>query len=284
MSNRYRNRAARDTTTTTGTGPPSTRYAINTQKEDDENGHGAGVHASRLHDRDGDPPSVEQACFRTRKALQEIVYDTVALEGNPFTLPEVKTLLEGAAVGGHKVEDAQQVLNQAHAWRKLLHEVATATFVPFTDSLDSALRLHALAAKEEALEWGKLRTGTVGIAGTSHEPPDATKLKSVCRAGAQALRNVKCIHTRAAATFLFVARNQLFWDGNKRTGRLLMNGLLLSAGHDAITVPAKKRQEFNTKMIRFYDTADSSDMIRLLVACSINKELTIAERGTRTGE
>ena len=80
------------------------------------------------------------------------------------------------------------------------------------------------------------------------------------------------------ATFLFVARNQLFWDGNKRTGRLLMNGLLLSAGHAAITVPAKKHQEFNTKMLRFYDTADSSEMVELLVGCSIDKELTIPER------
>ena len=57
-----------------------------------------------------------------------------------------------------------------------------------------------------------------------------------------------------------------------------MNGLLLSAGHDAITVSAKKRQEFNTKMLRFYDTADSSEMVELLVACSIDKELTIPER------
>ncbi len=224
------------------------------------------------------PSNTRRACFRARKVLEEIVYDTVALENNPFTFPEVKTLIEGITVGGHKIEDAQQVLNQAQSWRRLLHEVATGTFVPFTDGLDSALRLHALAAKEEALEWGKLRGGTVSIAGTSHELPAAETLESVCRTGAHALQDVRCVHTRAAATFLFVARNQLFWDGNKRTGRLLMNGLLLSAGHDAITVPAKKRQEFNTKMLRFYDTADSSEMIELLVGCSIDKELTIPER------
>ena len=226
------------------------------------------------------PPNARRACFRARKVLEEIVYDTVALENNPFTLPEVKTLIEGVTVGGHKIEDAQQVLNQAQSWRRLLHEVATGAFVPFTDGLDSALRLHALVAKEEALEWGKLRTGTVSIAGTSHEPPAADTLQSVCRTGARALRGVRCIHTRAVATFLFVARNQLFWDGNKRTGRLLLNGLLLSTGHDAITVPAKKRQEFNTEMLRFYDTGDSSEMVKLLIACSIDKELTISGRGS----
>ena len=86
------------------------------------------------------------------------------------------------------------------------------------------------------------------------------------------------------ATFLFVARNQLFWDGNKRTGRLLMNGLLLSGGHDVITVPAKKRLEFNTKMVRFYDTADSSEMVEFLAACSIDRALTIKNMPSRQTE
>ena len=227
------------------------------------------------------PPNTQRACFRARKVLEEIVYDTVALENNPFTFPEVKTLIEGITVGGHKIEDERQVLNQAHSWRRILHEVETGAFVPFTDGLDSALRLHALVAKEEALEWGKLRTGSVGIAGTSHEPPAADTLQSLYQTGAHALRRVNCIHTQAIATFLFVARNQLFWDGNKRTGRLLMNGLLLSGGHDVITVPAKKRHEFNTKMLRFYDTADSSQMVELLVACSIDRELTITNKSRR---
>ena len=208
--------------------------------------------------------------------LDELVYDTVALENNPFTFPEVKTLMDGVTVGGHKIEDERQVLNQAESWKATLREVEAGTFIPFTDGLDSALRLHSLVAKDEALEWGKLRTGDVGIAGTNHQPPAAHSLPSLYREGARAIQDVNCIHTQAIATFLFVARNQLFWDGNKRTGRLLMNGLLLSAGHDVITVPAKKRHEFNTKMLGFYDTADSTEMVEFLTDCSIDRGLTIA--------
>ena len=55
---------------------------------------------------------VRRARFRVRKVLEGVVHDTVALEGNPFTLPEVKTLLEGVTVGGHRLEDERQVLNQ----------------------------------------------------------------------------------------------------------------------------------------------------------------------------
>ena len=223
------------------------------------------------------PPNTRRACFRARKVLEEIVYDTIAIENNPFTFPEVKTLMDGITVGGHRVEDERQVLNQANSWRRTLHEVESGTFVPFTDGLDSALRLHALVAKEEAPEWGRLRTGMVGIAGTSHEPPPADKLHSLYRDAAEILQGLNCIHTEAIATFLFVARNQLFWDGNRRTGRLLMNGRLLSSGHDAVTVPARKRHEFNTKMLRFYDNADSSEMTEFLVGCSIDKGLAIED-------
>ena len=222
------------------------------------------------------PPDTRRACFRARKVLEELVYDTVALENNPFTFPEVKTLMDGITVGGHKIEDERQVLNQAESWKATLREVEAGTFIPFTDGLDSALRLHSLVAKDEALEWGKLRTGDVGIAGTNHQPPAAHSLHGLYREGARAIQNVNCIHIQAIATFLFVARNQIFWDGNKRTGRLLMNGLLLSAGHDVITVPAKKRHEFNTKMLGFYDTADSTEMVEFLTNCSIDTGLTIA--------
>ena len=226
------------------------------------------------------PPDRRRACFRTRKILAGIVYDTVALEGNPFTFPEVQTLMDGITVGGHKIRDAEQVLNQAESWKTTIHEVETGKFVPLKNGLQSALRLHSLVSKNEALEWGKLRTGEVGIAGTDYQPPKAENLEDIYRKGAHALKNIDNTHMRAIATFLFTARNQLFWDGNKRTGRLMMNGELLATGHDAITVPAKKRQEFNTKMIKFYDTADASEIVHFLSRCSIDRGLTIPRRST----
>ena len=78
-----------------------------------------------------------RACFRVRKALEGIVYDTVALEGNPFTLPEVKTLLDGITVGGHRIEDERQVLNQAASWKALLRQVEGGNFT--LDKRPSAL-------------------------------------------------------------------------------------------------------------------------------------------------
>ena len=59
--------------------------------------------------------NVDRVCFRAKKAFEQIIFDTVKLEGNPYTFPEVKTLLDGVTVGGHKLSDEKQILNQAES-------------------------------------------------------------------------------------------------------------------------------------------------------------------------
>ncbi len=66
--------------------------------------------------------------------------------------------------------------------------------------------------------------------------------------------------------FLFGALNQFFWDGNKRTSRLMMNGILMSAGIDAISIPARDKLAFNPAMIRFYDGKDAAEMVAFMLA------------------
>ena len=98
--------------------------------------------------------SVDRAVFRYKQSLVEFVYDACALEGNPFTYPEVQTLMEGVTVGGRKLSDQQQVQNLADAAKELFVLVKGSAFElskPISDSL------HKIVAKEEALEWGHFR-------------------------------------------------------------------------------------------------------------------------------
>lgn len=59
--------------------------------------------------------SIERVCFRFHKMLPEFVWDASVLEGNPFTFPEVKTLLDGVTIGGRKISDQEQILNLAES-------------------------------------------------------------------------------------------------------------------------------------------------------------------------
>jgi Fic family protein len=51
-----------------------------------------------------------------------------------------------------------------------------------------------------------------------------------------------------------------FYDGNKRTGRLMMNGVLLTNGLPVINLPASKRLEFNQLMLDFYLSNNEAPM------------------------
>ena len=98
--------------------------------------------------------SIERVAFRFHRMLPEFVWDASVLEGNPFTFPEVKTLLDGVTIGGRKLVDQAQVLNLATSAKRLLARVKAGKFsldkVTFTD-------LHGLVARNEALEWGHFR-------------------------------------------------------------------------------------------------------------------------------
>jgi hypothetical protein len=47
----------------------------------------------------------------------------------------------------------------------------------------------------------------------------------------------------------------------------MMNGVLMSHGIDAISVPADKAQEFNEKMVQFYLSKDATQMMDFLAGC-----------------
>lgn len=53
-------------------------------------------------------PDKHRSIWRAKKIFADIVHDITHLEGNPFTVPEIQTLLEGITVGGHKIADSER--------------------------------------------------------------------------------------------------------------------------------------------------------------------------------
>ncbi len=217
-------------------------------------------------------PMAEQLA---RRDIPSLVYDAVNLEGVVMTLPEVQTILDGITVGGHKISDQNMALNQAETWKHLFTMVKNDQF---TFSKNVALELHALAGKEEALDWGAFRTGNVTISGSEYQPPSPKALDKEWLNIELTITSVSDIYDRAITAFLRMARAQFFWDVNKRMGRFMMNGILLSKGFPIINVPAKRQQEFNQLMLAFYTTADMSEMNQFLRSC-LNEKIIENFRG-----
>lgn len=209
-------------------------------------------------------PDKAKAIMLAKRQLVEFVCDAVNLEGIKFTLPEIQTLLDGITVGGHKVADQQIALNQAAAWRALFELIEKNHFAI---TREVVCALHLIAGKDEALEWGKFRSGGVTIAGTDYMPPRADSLPELFEKMVDEASRLSDIYDRAIHYFLTMARYQFFYDVNKRMGRFVMNGLLLDNGFPAINLPAKRQLEFNQLMLAFYGSGDQERMNAFLRSC-----------------
>ncbi len=211
-------------------------------------------------------PNPKKALFLAKKQLSELVFDAVNLEGVNYTLPEVQTLLDGVTVGGHKQTDELITQNQIKAWQFLFAVIEKQAF---DLSAQFVCQMQAKVAQQEALTWAEFRSGGVSIAGTDYLPPDHTKLADLWRVLAEkSLPNdIDGIYQYAVSLFLQMARNQFFYDGNKRTGRLMMNGILLTNGLPVINLPASKQLEFNQLMLDFYPSDDEMPMQAFMRSC-----------------
>ena len=200
----------------------------------------------------------EQSLFLAKKKWDENVYCGMKMENRAVTFPQTQTILNGVNVPNVRLDDIQAILNMRDAWKFLLSTVNE----PVT--FEYWCKLNEYIARNEALEWGKLRTGVVGISGTDYEPPVPNRTMTE-----KVLINILST-TDASATdkaleaFSWGARGQFFWDGNKRTSLMLANKILISSGAGIMTITDKYMEQFNTLLLDYYNTGESGILKQFL--------------------
>ena len=117
-------------------------------------------------------------------------------------------------------------------------------------------KLNEYIARNEAPEWGKLRTGSVDISGADYLPP--VPAEDQTRAELNAILSADTTATtKALEAFVWGTRGQFFWDGNKRTSMTLANKILISAGAGFLTITDRHMEQFNTLLLDYYNAGDS---------------------------
>ncbi|WP_419810607.1 Fic family protein [Bacterioplanoides sp.] len=219
-------------------------------------------------------PNQAKALMLAKHDLSSLVHNAIQLENINFTLPEVQTILDGITIGGSKLTDQIITANQGKAWNALFAMIKNGEF-EMTAGI--ACKLHGIAGLEEALEWGHFRTGGVLIAGTSYTPPKADLLPDAFAKMIDDMNQLNDIYDQAIHVFLTMARNQFFWDVNKRMGRFMMNGILLQAGYPAINLPASRQLEFNQLMLDFYESNNQGPMNAFMRSCLDSRAIEIMQ-------
>lgn len=199
----------------------------------------------------------QQSLFLAKKKWDENIYCGMRMENRAVTFPQTKTILDGVNVPGVQLDDIQAILNMRDAWRYLIETINE----PLT--LDYICKLNEFIARNEALMWGVLRTGSVGISGTDYIPPIPQQTDAE-----QALQKILDSDTtateKALQAFIGGTRAQLFWDGNKRTSMTVANKILLSAGAGIMTITDKHMEQFNVHLLHYYDTGNGEPLKRFI--------------------
>jgi prophage maintenance system killer protein len=68
----------------------------------------------------------------------------------------------------------------------------------------------------------------------------------------------------ALDVFLWGARSQLFWDGNKRTSLLAANKVLVASGAGLLTINEWNMDAFNTLLSSYYESGDGAALKEFL--------------------
>lgn len=192
--------------------------------------------------------SIGQNIFLAKRNLVDNIYSNARLEGLNITFPQTKTILEGINVPELKIDEIQCILNLRDAWSYVINNIETEFNLEFIS------KVNEFVARNESIAWGKLRNGKVEITGTTYIP-DIPNEEQVNK-DIEKILKIENTTERAIEYMLYGMRNQLFWDGNKRTSTICANKIMIQNGNGIIKIPDDKLQEFTTLLSEFYTTND----------------------------
>jgi len=200
-----------------------------------------------------------QLLKQAREHKKYDTYHSTSLEGYRITPEDVDVLLSGRAPKEEKGEGADHLeklknrmaivgyseafdfilagakedFGKPHITEDFIKDTYSKLFKPSTDA--GIVDYYSLTA---------YRTMPVYIRGTRYAPPSYEKLPELMTSYVQLVNEINNPVVRAILAHYFFVTIHPYLDGNGRTGRLLMNHLLLSAGYSWVTIKNEQRGEY----------------------------------------
>lgn len=195
----------------------------------------------------------EDNIFFAKRKLVDNIYKSANLEGIAVTFADTYSFMNNVNNGNISIDDMLKLKGLKDAWEYTLNNIDREL------TIDYIKKIHFEICKGQNIEpLGEFRNKGVGITGTSWRP----KLPSECNYE-EDLRRILSISNeleRCITLFCFIQRSQMFLDGNKRVANLVANKEMIRTGQGIISVPIEKIGEYFTKLIKYYETNDISDI------------------------
>ena len=180
----------------------------------------------------------------------ELSWKSSKIEGNTYTLLDTeKLILENKKAEGHSKEEAQMILNHKDAFN-YIHQNSSQFK---TVSRKNIEELHTILTKNLGVSLG-LRSKIVGVTGSIYHPLDNIhQITEAIESLTNAISRVSTPYEKALLALLGISYIQPFEDGNKRTGRLMTNAILLAHNCAPLSYRSVDENDYREAMMVFYE-------------------------------
>ena len=206
--------------------------------------------------------SLKENIFLAKKVLVAQIHNLSRFENCQTTLLQTEQIINGQNVASASLGDIQTILNLKRAYQYVMRHISDGLPV----DIPLLKKINSIVAQEDSLAPGDFRTGTVGVTlvdGSRHTPPAMSEVDVQNLLGQIENRSNSTTETAIRSMLAFM-RQQLFWDGNKRTATLFANAMLIEKGCGILEISELQMPEFNTILSDFYRSGDDTDVATYL--------------------
>lgn len=172
----------------------------------------------------------------------KFTYNSNAIEGNRLTLRDTYLIIKEKQIpSGTPPKDYNEAINGREAFEfiKKYKDKLTVEFIE---------KINEILTKNTGVVYpGRIRFFPVKIEGTEYHPPEPEEVKPLLKKMVRFYyANQRKIHPFVLACLIHAQFVEIhpFEDGNGRTGRALMNWVLMQTGYPKVFVPVKLRPKY----------------------------------------
>lgn len=194
----------------------------------------------------------DTAVEMAKRMLVDSIWKSANLEGLGTTFPKTEAILANAPTTT-KTEEVLFVINMKRAWQFLLDNLEYRNCIMLLREFDK------IVGELMFSYAGEIRTIPVQIGGTSWEPE--MPHTGIIMDSIKEIEQIEDVELRALKYFCYIARTQMFIDGNKRVAQLMANKVLIENNVGIFQIPIEKLEEFKGLLIEFYETGDDRKIV-----------------------
>lgn len=196
-----------------------------------------------------------------KEFLVEFTYNSNAIEGNTLTLQETALVLKGLTIAQKPLKHHLEAVGHRDAF--LYVEQLVADKVPISEKIIKDI--HSLVLIDRPDDRGVYRQIPVKIVGACHEPPQPYLIPIQMEQLIAGQKETKRHPIENTALFhLDFEGIHPFIDGNGRTGRLILNLMLIQQGYPPIDVKFSDRKRYYACFDAYYRDKSAAPMVTMI--------------------